>query len=228
MSSQLQDRVDLIENHESRIPCVIIIDTSGSMTGEPINEVNQGIRRFYEEIQEDELTAVRADIALIAFNSQHQIIQHFGQKIDTETMILTASGGTRIAPPINEALDIIEKRKEQYRQNGIPYYRPIIMLVTDGKPEHDSKSDLNLVSDRIKKNEESKHLTFFAVGTESADMSSLEQLSNLPPKTLRGTRFVSLFEWLSNSITAISNSQLNSDGESEPTPLPNTNAWEIF
>ena len=128
-----------------------------------------------------------------------------------------------MAAPIHGALDLIEERKGQYRSHGIPYYRPIVMLLTDGYPQHDSTSDLNRAASRIKEMQEENHLTFFAIGTANADMDMLNTLSNTPARKLDGTKFVELFQWLSNSITAISQSTMG-----ERIQLPSTDAWSEY
>ena len=223
MTSTLRDQLDLIENPESRIACIIVIDVSGSMNGRPIEEVNSGLINFGQYIEQEELTSLRADIAIIAFNHEHQVVREFGQHVDFSKSQLKASGGTKMAPPINAALDMIDARKKQYRNAGIPYYRPIIMLITDGRPEHDTTNQMDTVAKRIKEAERNKNVTFFPIGTESADMEALAELSNLPPKTLKGTNFIELFQWLSNSIAAISQSQMGDEVE-----LPSTEGWSKY
>ena len=222
-ANQLQDTLDFIENPESRIACVMVLDVSSSMNGDPIKEVNAGLKAFINQIQSNDLTAKRADVAIIAFNHDHEVVQSFGEALDIGTVSLHAFGQTRMAPPINTALEIIENRKRQYQDAGIPYYRPIIMLLTDGYPQHDSPPDLAAVSQRIKEAEEQKKVKFFTIGTESADMKFLTTLSSQPPKRLHQTNFVQLFEWLSNSITAISNSRLGDEVE-----LPPTDGWSRY
>ena len=215
--------LDLIENPESRLACVVLVDTSYSMSGEPIAEVNTGIRRLNQELAKDDLTLSRAEISIIAFNNTYSVVQHFGDEIDYENSELMASGGTRMAAPLQEALNMLERRKQQYRQHGIPYYRPIVMLLTDGKPEHDTPQELEAVADRIKAAQRENHLTFFAIGTATADMDTLNSLSTSPARRLEGTRFVELFQWLSNSITAISQSTIN-----ERIQLPSTDPWSEY
>ena len=215
--------LDLIENPEPRLPCVVLVDTSYSMSGEPIREVNAGIRRLNEEIAKDELTLSRAEVCLIAFNDQWSVIQRFGDQLDYEDSYLTAQGGTKMTPPINAALNLIEERKQRYRDHGIPYFRPIVMLITDGHPEHDSPSQLADAASRIKDLEKNRHITFFGVGTADADMHTLNSFSSNPARRLQGTKFVELFQWLSNSITAISQSTLG-----ERVQLPDTDSWSEY
>ena len=222
-ANQLQDTLDFIENPESRIACVMILDVSSSMSGNPIKEVNAGLKAFINQITANDLTAKRADVSIIAFNHDHEVVLSFGEALDIGSVVLHAFGQTRMAPPINTALDIIENRKRQYQQAGIAYYRPIVMLLTDGYPQHDSQTDLAEVSQRIKDAEAQKKVKFFSIGTDAADMEFLTTLSSQPPKRLNHTNFVQLFEWLSNSITAISNSRLGDEVE-----LPSTDEWSRY
>ena len=215
--------LDLIENPEPRLACMVVIDTSGSMSGDPIQEVNEGIRRLNREIAQDQLTLSRAEIGIIAFNSNWSTVQHFGQETDFEESELTAEGGTVMAAPLNAALDAIEHRKQQYRQHGIPYFRPILMVITDGIPQHDSHNELEAVSTRIKETQDANGLTFFAIGTADADMTMLNSLSRSPARKLKGTMFVDLFAWLSNSITAISQSTIG-----DRVQLPSTDPWSQY
>ena len=215
--------LDLIENPEPRLACAVVVDTSASMSGDPIREVNAGIRRLNQEIAKDELTLSRAEISLIAFNDRWTVVQQFGDQLDYDSSELTASGGTEMAPPILAALDLLEQRKQQYRDHGIPYFRPILMLITDGKPEHDSPDQLAQAADRVRDMEANRHLTFFGIGTESADMDALNRFSANPARRLQGTRFVELFQWLSNSITAISQSTIG-----ERVQLPGTDSWSEY
>ena len=215
--------LDLIENPESRLACVVVVDTSNSMAGDPIREVNVGLRRLNGEIAKDELTLSRAEICIIAYNSQWSVVQRFGDELDYESSELMASGGTKMAAPIQGALDIIEERKAQYRDHGIPYYRPILMVLTDGHPEHDSPGEIEQAATRIKGLQSGNHLTFFAIGTAGADMDLLNSLSNTPARKLEGTKFTELFQWLSNSITAISQSTMG-----ERVQLPSTSAWSEY
>jgi hypothetical protein len=54
-------------NPDPRIACVLLLDTSGSMFGSPIEELNKGFGLFCQEIKDAELAAKRAEIAVITF-----------------------------------------------------------------------------------------------------------------------------------------------------------------
>ena len=38
--------VGFVDNPEPRCPCVLLLDTSGSMQGQPISQLNAGLKQF--------------------------------------------------------------------------------------------------------------------------------------------------------------------------------------
>jgi len=52
---RLEDAVEFAENPEPRCPCILLLDISGSMQGERINALNEGLRTFKEELNRDSL-----------------------------------------------------------------------------------------------------------------------------------------------------------------------------
>ena len=203
------DRVEFADNPETRCPVALIVDTSGSMTGPPIRAINDAIAQFKSEIANDSLASLRAEVALITFS--HRTIQYdFTSIEDFSPPTLEAGGGTRMSVAINTALDLLESRKQIYRDNGISYYRPIALLLTDGYPEHDSREEIASTQERLMSEEEGRRVAFFAFGVEGADMEALSQITppNRPPKHIGNAMQVAgLFQWLSNSVAKISTSQ---------------------
>ena len=76
----------------------------------------------------------------------------------------------------------------------------------------------------IKEGERSKSLAFFPVGVDDADMATLKQLSVRTPIKLRGVMFRELFQWLSNSLSGVSRSQVG-DKLLLPNPDTTPNGW---
>ncbi len=58
---------EFVENPENRCPVVLLLDTSGSMSGEPIRALSQGLTVFQSAVQEDEQAALRVEVAVVAF-----------------------------------------------------------------------------------------------------------------------------------------------------------------
>ena len=203
------DNVEFAHNPEARCPVVLIVDISSSMTGEPIARVNEAIADFRTEISRDKLVALRADVSLVAFNHETQEYD-FASVKQFNPPPLEASGGTRMCSAIHTALDLLERRKQEYRKEAASYYRPIAMLLTDGNAEHDSEEEITSVGERIAREEEGRHVAFFTFGVEGANRAALSRIAppNRPPKHIGDSRNIEgLFRWLSNSVAIVSTSQ---------------------
>src|SRR5438445_13760587 len=73
----LLDSIEFAENAEPRCPCILILDVSGSMAGEPIHALNQGIEQFKNELMQDSLAVKRVELAVVAFNDVVKVVQDF-------------------------------------------------------------------------------------------------------------------------------------------------------
>jgi uncharacterized protein YegL len=195
---------DLVDNPTPRVPVSLCIDTSGSMSGAPIEELVRGVNLFYDAIDEDEDAHDSAEVNIVEFNSAAGLIHDFAsierlQRISS----LTASGATAMGAGVNLALDSLEKRKATYSASGVLYYQPWLVLMTDGAPT----DSIDLAVKRVVDLVDAKKLTVFPIGIGGADMATLARFSpNRPPLRLDGLRFKEFFEWLSKSVSRVSRS----------------------
>lgn len=198
--------VEFAMNPEPRCPCVLLLDTSGSMGGEPIESLNEGLETFKEELQGDALASKRVEVAVFTFGPVKKVVD-FVSASAFEAPKLAADGLTPMAEAIVTALDALEQRKATYKQNGVAYYRPWVFLMTDGEPT-DEAALVEAAAARIKDAEQKKSVAFFAVGVEGADMAALTRLTTRSPLKLKGLAFRELFSWLSSSLQRVSQSQV--------------------
>ena len=213
------------ENYEQKCLCVLVLDVSGSMRGAPIAELNKGLQDFYNEIKEDETTSQRLEVCIMTFADRVNTLQE-PSLVDNFTMpTLTAYGSTAMVDAITEAIDKVEARKKWYKETGQPYYRPWIILMTDGEP--DSGQDVYGLGPRIKSDTAAKRYVFLPIGIQDANMQTLEILQGeMPPKKLQGLKFKQFFQWLSASMGTIVN---HTEGERvDLTPDPSDNWMESF
>ena len=206
--SLLEDAVEFAENPEPRCPCVLLLDTSGSMNGPALQALNNGLQSFKNEIVKDSLASRRVEVAVISFNNEIAVEQDFVTADQFEPPILTARGMTHMGAAIHKALDMVQARKAQYRSNGVAYYRPWVFLITDGAPQGEPEDLVEQAAQRIKADEAAKRVAFFAVGVENADMDRLAKIVTRAPVKLTGLDFVEMFVWLSASMQKISQSNV--------------------
>ncbi|MEN0111043.1 MAG: VWA domain-containing protein [Planctomycetota bacterium] len=205
--------VEFAENPEPRVPCVLLIDTSTSMAGPKLAELSRGLKTYRDGLLKDPLASKRVEVALVTFGGRVQRKTRFVTAPDFSPPQLDAIGGTPMGEAIVEAITMVEERKEQYRENGIAYYRPWIFLITDGEPNDHWKP----VCSKVEDGEQRKAFCFFAVGVEGANMEVLTEISFRKPLWLMGLKFEELFTWLSNSQQAVSQS---SPGDQVPLQDP--------
>jgi len=211
----LQHSVEFADNPEPRCPCVLLLDTSQSMTGAPIDELNRGLAAFRDDIVQDSLAARRVEVAIVTFGGQVLVAQDFVTADEFDPPTLMPRGQTPLGGAVLRGLDLIESRKVEYRRHGIEYYRPWCFLITDGKPQGEAPRVLEDAAARVLAEDAAKRIAFFSVGVQGADMVKLDRLSLRKPMPLKGLNFVNMFLWLSRSTQAVSQSRI---GMQEPLP----------
>ncbi|MGK7882918.1 MAG: VWA domain-containing protein [Crocosphaera sp.] len=205
---------EFIDNPENRCPVILLLDTSASMSGKPIQELNRGLSCFKEDVLRDDQACLSVEVAIITFGETVNLVQDFVTIDEFSPPLLNTGGRTPMGQGIEYGLDLLEKRKLVYKEGNIQYYRPWVFLITDGQP---TDQWLN-AAQRVKEAEEQNRLLFFTVGVEGANFQRLAQIApkdRLPVK-LNGLDFRSLFLWLSSSMKRISQGKIGESMELPP------------
>lgn len=234
MNNMLLRVQDLVENPTPRVPICLCLDTSGSMgavegdcvlTGETIfedgrewnvvtggtsriDELKSGLELFYDAIKDDEMAIYSAEICIVTFDNRARCIVDFANiERQGELPELVAQGDTAMGEGVNLALDLLERRKQEYKDKGVDYYQPWLVLMTDGAPNGSNSEYMRAVK-RTVDMVNSKKLTVFPIAI--GDETELSSLNNFSPKRpalkLQGLKFKEFFSWLSKSVSKTSQS----------------------
>jgi uncharacterized protein YegL len=103
---------------------------------------------------------------------------------------------------LTTAVDMLERRKAQYKEIGIPYHRPWVFMISDGAPNDEYAP----VFARVNELQQNKKLEIWAVGVPGYEEEILTALTMRVIALDEGLNFASLFEWLSNSLSTKSRS----------------------
>lgn len=207
--------VEFAENPSARCPCILLLDTSGSMKGEPIALLNKAIHAFRDELVQDTLAAQRVEVAVVTFDTSVNLVQPFVTADKFVPPTLTADGTTAMGTAIDFALNLARDRKREYADNGVQYYRPWVFMITDGEPQGEEPEAFQRAAARLRAEEKAGRLVFFAVGVGKANFVRLTELSQRPPMRAEALKFTEMFVWLSRSMQRVSHSQ---SGEQVPLP----------
>lgn len=213
--------IEFAENSDPRLPIVLITDVSDSMSikrgngKRPIDELNGGLDVLVTELNKDPLAKRRAEVSVVAYGTEVSDATPFATVDDLVLPTLVESGRTSTGKAIEVALDALEERKKEIRENGIELYRPIVILLSDGLSTDDIKKSVK----RVQEGESKKKFTFFAIAVEGADLEQLGKFSeNRPALQLKETNFSEFFQWLSASAASVSASQPGETGVKMPSP----------
>ena len=215
------DAVEIFEgNPERRCPVLLVLDTSASMAGDPIAQVNEGLKQFERQLKADALASLRVELAIVAFGGHVQVIDpKTGATLDGGDAAtafatvdgfvpptLVADGNTPMGEAVRTALGLLRGRKDLYKAGGIQYYRPWLMLVGDGQP---TDSGWERAAAEAVTEEGRNGVTVFPIGVDKAEMATLGRFSaaRQPVKLRSIDQFGELFSWLSTSLSAVATSQ---------------------
>lgn len=205
---------ELVENPSARLPVCLVLDTSASMSGQPINELQEGVSIFFSNVLEDEIAKYSAEVAIVTFGEKVEMPLDFAPISNQQIPKFSAKGLTPMGEAVEKAVKLLNLRKDEYRHAGVDSFKPWLVLMTDGAPT----DDITEASKTVEIHTNENKLAVFAIGVgKNAAMDKLALLSGgRAPMKLKGLEFSKFFSWLSASITRISHSTPTDDVELDP------------
>jgi len=203
-------------NKDQKCPVVLLLDTSGSMAGQPIDELNKALVKLKEDVLNEPTLSSRLEIGIVAFDDDARVERAIDLITpETDLPILNVGGVTNLVAGMNKAIEIVTDRKSFYKSNGEQYYRPFIVLFTDGAPTN-TPEEIEQLDQTIQQMSDEKRFVFLPFGVGGADMQLLSKLAaQTEDQRLKGkavayqmtneTKFSGVFEFVSASISSAIN-----------------------
>lgn len=208
-----------VNNSAPRCPVILLLDTSYSMEGEPIKQLNAAVRQFLRETADDEAASMSVELEIIKFDSYAQIVTPFTQISDiTSYQDMELGGATSLGAGLTLAKAELETRRKMYQRAGISSYKPWVIVMTDGEPNdawQQPADDMRNLSEKI-------GIMYLGVGI--GEMANMELLGEIIPDTrrLQGLKFKAFFRWLTDSLKCVSSSTV---AEEDNVQLPGIQSW---
>ena len=210
---------DLIENPTPRCACVLALDVSHSMSGPKIAALNEGARQFVHDVREDEFARHAVELGVVTFGGAVTTQLPLVPLDKAQWEDFPATGNTPMGNAVNAAIEMLEARKREYKENGVSYYQPWLVLMTDGMPT-DNYAE---TAKKLRRMAEEKKILVFGIGIgEECGMETLAEFcpENRPPAKLEGMKFKEFFAWLSASMAVVSQSTPGTAAK-----LPDASGW---
>ncbi|HOG59533.1 MAG TPA: VWA domain-containing protein [Anaerolineaceae bacterium] len=189
----------VLSPNESHMACLLLLDTSGSMDGDPIKQLNKALNEFKETVCKDPRTRERVDIAVVEFNDSPTVRQGFVPIPEMNTFSLKAGGGTNMTAAFRTAIPMIKERTRILKKAGAQPYKPWIVLISDG-----FDNNIREISQEIAQQSKEGKLKVIALGVEGYDSDTLHELAPGGVIKLHGYNFSEFFDWLHKSFAVIS------------------------
>ena len=209
-----------------RLPIYFLVDVSESMVGEPIEQVQNGMRTIIQELRVDPYALETAFVSVIAFAGKATSLSPLTELYKFYPPTFPVGGGTSLGVAMNYLMDDLDKSVQKTTMEVKGDWKPIIFLFTDGTPTDDYKAAFARWNAKYRKG---CNLIAISIG-DNVNTQMLGQITDnvLRLKDTDSESFHQFFKWVTASIKATSVSVTDySNDEVQLAPTSGINLEKI-
>jgi uncharacterized protein YegL len=196
-----------------KLPVYLVLDTSGSMSGEPIEAVKNGVQLLVSTLRQDPYALETAFLSVITFDSTARQVIPLSELASFQTPNLVATGVTAFGAALTLLAERIEAEVAKTTTDAKGDWKPLVFIMTDGSPTDDWRRGL----DKLK--QVRTGMVIACAAGQSAETAILKQITEIVVAldTADANTIKAFFKWVSASVST--GSQKVDQGRKEVTGL---------
>lgn len=191
-----------------RLPVYLVLDTSGSMMGEPIEALNNGLQIMVSTLRQNPQAIETAFLSVITFNTTAQQIIPLTDLASFQAPDIQASGVTAMGEALELVSTSIDREVSKTTAESKGDWKPIVFIMTDGMPTDNIKKGIEELNKR-----KTAYVVACAAG-HSADTAILKQITEnvVSLETADSNSITKFFDWVTASI-GVSSTKVEESGK---------------
>lgn len=191
-----------------RLPVYLLLDTSGSMMGEPIEAVKNGVQVMISSLRGNPQAIETAFLSIITFDSSARQIIPLTDLSSFQMVDIQATGTTSLGEALKVLSRCIDTEVAKTTAETKGDWKPLVFIMTDGMPTDDWQSGLNEFKQK------KTALTVACAAGHGADTAVLQQITDnvVSLDNADSESITKFFKWVTASI-GVSSSKVEDSGK---------------